>query len=169
MVRLSRKLSSLCDSINKCVVNISAVLLFLMLIFSVIAIFFRYFLGNPLAWAEDILLPAFVWMSLLGISIAFRASSHMAIESFINLLSSQKREKLIIAGQSMIVGLSVFLTIEGVKMVFATTSTRWGVLQLPPTYFYISFPFAFSLISIYGIDEIIRKTVEFDESMIRAS
>ena len=125
-----------------------------MLLLSVIAIFFRYVLGNALAWTSDILLPAFVWMALLGISIAARSSSHVIIDSFIKLLREKNRKRVALVTGLIIAWFCGFLVIEGIKVSLAATESRWGVLQLPSAYIYMAFPLAFFLIFLYLIDDI---------------
>ena len=67
-----KKLTRFCDVMDKTITSLTSVLLFLMFLLAVIAIFFRYVAQAPLVWSADILVPAFVWMSLLGISVAAR-------------------------------------------------------------------------------------------------
>ena len=152
-----KSLSFWCDWINDKISYVAAILLFLMLIFSGVAIFFRYVMSDPLAWAGDILLAAFVWMGFLGITIAFRSACHVKIDSIVGSLSPKWRDWIFILTQTIVVVFSIYLTIEGFKVVMASLSTHSGVLRWPPTYFYAAFPTAFSLISLYGIDDICRR------------
>lgn len=153
-------LSSFCTWINHKVVHLTAVLLFLMLIFSVIAIFYRYVLNNSITWAEDVLLPCFVWVGLLGISIAFRSKSHINVDSILKLLPHRIIRILSLIVEIMITIFSGYLTYEGVKLTVATKSMPWGMLQLSPSFFYVAFPICFLLITLYGIDAIFTKSLK---------
>jgi TRAP-type C4-dicarboxylate transport system permease small subunit len=148
------KLTRFCDWINKTIVSFTSLLLFLMLLLSVTSIFFRYVLENALTWTSDILIPAFVWMALLGISVAARSSSHVIIDSFIKLLREKSRKQIAVATRLIIACFCGFLVIEGIKVALAATNSRWGVLQLPSAYIYVAFPIAFFLIFLYVIDDI---------------
>jgi hypothetical protein len=44
-------------------------------------VFFRYFLGDPTTWSDELARYLFVWCSLLGWVIAARRRSHLAIGS----------------------------------------------------------------------------------------
>jgi TRAP-type C4-dicarboxylate transport system permease small subunit len=151
-----KKLSRFCDVIDKAIVSFTSLLLFLMFLLAVIAIFFRYVLGNPLVWSSDILVPSFVWVALLGISVAARSSSHVIIDSFIKILPEKKRNQLAVATRLVIACFCVFLVIVGLKVTLAATDSRWGVLQLPSAYIYIAFPVSFFLIFLYAIDDIFK-------------
>ena len=145
--------SSFCDWLNRQVALLTALLLFAMLIFSSFAVFFRYVMGDAINWAEDVLLPAFVWVSLLGVSIAFRYKAHIRVDSLQNLLPASLQKQLNRLIQLSIISFSAYLTIQGAKVVLATRGMPWGILQLPPTYFYIAFPISFLIIFLYAIDD----------------
>lgn len=146
-------LTRFCDWLNRQIANLTAILLFSMLIFSACAVFFRYVMGDALNWASDIILPAFVWMALLGTSIAYRLKAHIHIDSLQNLLKHSLKKKLNSFIHLTLIAFSFYLTIQGVKIVLATRAMPWGILQLPPTYFYVAFPISFLIISLYAIDD----------------
>jgi TRAP-type C4-dicarboxylate transport system permease small subunit len=154
----TNSLSSFCTWINQKVIGLTAILLFLMLIFSIIAIFWRYVLNNSITWAEDVLLPCFVWVGLLGISVAFRSKSHINVESVLKLMPSRLARILSLIVEIMITIFSGYLTLEGMKVTIATKSMPWGMLQLSPSFFYVAFPICFFLITLYGIDAIFTKS-----------
>lgn len=145
-----------CDRLNRQVANFTAIILFAMLIFSACAVFFRYAMGDAINWAEDILLPAFVWETLLGISIAFRYKSHIKVDSIVNLLPESLQKILTHLIQLSILSFCAYLSIHGVKVVLATRGMPWGILQLPPTYFYVAFPISFTIIFLYALDDFLR-------------
>ena len=149
-----KRLTRICDVMDKTIVSFTSMLLFLMFLLAVIAIFFRYVLQNPLVWSSDILVPSFVWVALLGISVAARSSSHVIIDSFIKILSERNRKQVAVATRLVIACFCVFLAIVGFKVTLAATDSRWGVLQLPSAYIYIAFPVSFFLIFLYVVDDI---------------
>jgi TRAP-type C4-dicarboxylate transport system permease small subunit len=150
-------LSSFCTWINQKIIDLTAILLFLMLIFSIIAIFYRYVLNNSITWAEDVLLPCFVWVGMLGISIAFRSKSHINVESVLKLMPFRIVKIISLIVEIMITIFSGYLAFEGIKLSIATKSMPWGMLQLSPSFFYVAFPICFFLITLYGIDSIFTK------------
>jgi len=151
-----KNLTRVCDVMDKTVVSFTSLLLFLMFLLAVITIFFRYVLENPLVWSSDILVPSFVWMALLGISVAARRSSHVMIDSFIKILPEKNRRQVAVATRLIIACFCVFLVIVGFKVTLAATDSRWGVLQLPSAYIYIAFPVSFFLMFFYVTDDIFR-------------
>jgi len=152
-LRALLQFSRFCDWLNRQITSLSALILFTMLIFSAFAVFFRYIMGDALNWAEDVLLPAFVWVSLLGTSIAFRYKAHICVDSLQNLLPEMIQRQLARLVQLSVLSFCMYLSFQGVKVVLATRGMPWGILQLPPTYFYIAFPISFFVIFLYALDD----------------
>ncbi len=148
--------TNFCNWLNRQVAWLTALILFAMLIFSAFAVFFRYIMGNAINWSEDVLLPAFVWVSLLGISIAFRYKAHIRVDSLVNLMPQALQMFLTRLIQLSIMSFSAYLAFQGMKVVLATRGMPWGILQLPPTYFYIAFPISFFIIFLYAVDDFFR-------------
>jgi len=155
-VPVLKKLTRLCDVLDKAIVSFTSVLLFFMFVLAVLTVFFRYVVHHPLVWSSDILVPSFVWMSLLGISVAARSSSHVIIDSFIKILPEKNQKQIAVATQVIIACFCAFLVIAGFKVTLAAADSRWGVLQLPSAYIYIAFPVSFFLIFLYAIDNIFK-------------
>ena len=155
--QISKKLTQLCDGLNETTMFISAWLLFLMFLFSCVVIFFRYALANPISWSSDILMPAFVWMSMLGISVGSRSASHMAVDSLVKLLPQAAQGGIYVAIRLLIGSFCAFLVIVGANVTYAARETRWGVLQWTTEFFYIAFPICFFLILLYCLDDILKK------------
>jgi TRAP-type C4-dicarboxylate transport system permease small subunit len=156
LLSLTVFLTRFCDWLNRQISALTAIILFFMLILAGSAVFFRYVLGDALNWMEDVILPAFVWMGLLGTSIAFRLKGHIRIDSVMKLIPIRAREHIDRLTQLTIIAFSGYLTIQGIKVVHATRGMPWGVLQLPPTYFYVAFPISFFIIFIYGTDDFLK-------------
>lgn len=164
MNQMTDSLSSVCNWINRKVINLTAILLFLMMIFTVVAIFYRYVLANSITWAEDVLLPSFVWVGLLGISIGFRSKSHINVETIIKFMPPNVVKILTLVTEIMVTIFCGYLTVEGVKLTVATQSMPWGILQLPPTFFYVAFPISFFLMTLYGIDAVVTRLIGTKDS-----
>jgi len=166
-VLISKNLTRLCDRLNEATMFISSWLLFLMFLFSCVVIFFRYALANPISWSSDILMPAFVWTSMLGISIGVRTASHMAVDSLVKLLPQSVQGAIYVATRLLMGSFCVFLVIVGANVTYAARETRWGILQWTTEFFYVAFPISFFLIFLYCLDDILKKCVLSLQSVTR--
>ena len=54
-------------------------------------VFFRYFLGNPLVWSDEVASLLFLWLANLGAVVAFRRGEHMRMTAFVGNLSPGTR------------------------------------------------------------------------------
>ena len=79
------------NKINSIVCTIVAGLIFLNLGIVLYGIFFRYLFNNPLSWVLPISRIILVWSGLLGISIAFKESEHVALEFIVQNLPENAR------------------------------------------------------------------------------
>jgi TRAP-type C4-dicarboxylate transport system permease small subunit len=64
----------------------------------------RYLIVYPLAFTEEITISLFVWLTLLGISVAFRKNAHLAVTFFYDQSSPRLRKAFycIATGMSML-------------------------------------------------------------------
>ena len=59
---------------------------------------FRYFLGDPLVWSDELARYLFVWCSFLGWVIAARKRSHLSVSSVADRLPPKGRALLALVG-----------------------------------------------------------------------
>lgn len=77
----------------------------------------RYVIVYPLAFTEEITISMFVWVTLLGVSVAFRNNAHLAVTFFYDLGSPKLRK--------------LFYTISTVmSIIFFALLTWLGSLQV---------------------------------------
>lgn len=95
--------------INNIEEYVSAVFLFVMFLIAFINVLSRYLLKASLAFIEEIEVNFFVWVTLLGIAIAFKKGSHLSM-SFLREKMPQNVQKLLTT-LGLILSLSVFTTI----------------------------------------------------------
>lgn len=90
----------------------------------VASVLFRYFLSNPLIWAEEACVGAFVWLSFIGASVALKRNRHIRIETFGKYLPRGGRVGL--RGLSALVAtvLTVFLALLSLDVIPTESQTR---------------------------------------------
>ncbi|EGQ26475.1 C4-dicarboxylate transport system permease small protein [Sporosarcina newyorkensis 2681] len=50
---------------------------------TIVSIFYRFILGRPFAWAEEVTLGLFIWAVFIGISSAMKRGGHIGIDYFV--------------------------------------------------------------------------------------
>lgn len=77
----------------------------------------RYVIVYPLAFTEEITISMFVWVTLLGVSIAFRQNAHLAVTFFYDLGSPSLRKLF-------------YYIATGMSIVFFCLLTWLGTIQV---------------------------------------
>ena len=108
----------------------------------VYVVFGRFVLNNTPKWGEEIALLAMVWFSLLSAGLAMEDDIHIRMSVFDRLFSRKAR----IARDSIFFALnlilSIFLVVEGIKLLFLTKSSIMPGSRLPVPILYLSVPVA---------------------------
>ncbi|MCC8194088.1 MAG: TRAP transporter small permease [Deltaproteobacteria bacterium] len=120
----------------------------------------RYVIVYPLAFTEEITISMFVWVTLLGVSIAFRKNAHLAVTFFYDLGSPSVRKVFYFIATAMSIIFFMLLTWLGTIQVLdemelgATTDS----LAIPAWIYSIGVPL-FSILVIIRIIQSARDTI----------
>ena len=77
---------------------------------------FRYFLGDPLTWSDELARYLFVWCAFLGWVIAARRRSHLAIGSLPQRASPRVRALLALLAAAAAIAFAAVLTFYGTRI-----------------------------------------------------
>jgi len=116
----------------------------------------RFFLGQPISWANAIARYIYIYIVLIGSAVSYLLEGHAAIESFYNLMPRHIKMVFDLAHYLIVMGLSVILVAKGSKHVIS----MWGVNSPVLSFFsmgivYLSVPICFFIIFLY----MLRKTI----------
>ncbi len=138
---------------------IGAFLLAVMSLITFVNVVNRYFFSKSLAFSEEITVSLFVWITLLGIAMAFRRGNNLQMTNLYDKFSPQmKRISTLVSG---IIGLAVFsfLIFNSCKEIYKnmtfyhTTSEALGI----PTWIY---SLGTPVFSLFIVKEIIASTLK---------
>ncbi|TXT43797.1 MAG: TRAP transporter small membrane protein [Spirochaetes bacterium] len=137
---------------------IGAFLLGVMAVITFVNVINRYFFSKSLAFSEEITVNLFVWITIIGIAIAFRRGNNLKMTNLYDKFSPQlKRVSTLISG---IIGLAIFgfLIANSCKEIYKnmtfyhTTSEALGI----PTWIY---SLGTPVFSLFVVKEIIASTL----------
>lgn len=114
----------------------ASISLILIISVSVIGVFMRFIVGEPLTWTEEMTLALFVWFTFLGASVVEKENGHVGIDYFVEKLNpSFKRFALL--GKELIVGfINIFVFVFlGSQLTAQAASRLTPVLRI--SYIYI--------------------------------
>jgi len=148
------------DLLLEKVKTISNVLLIILLIGLTLllgaSIVMRYFLGQPISWANAVGRYVYIYIVLIGSAVSYLLEGHATIESFYNLMPRRIKMIFDLAHYLIVMGLSVLLIVKGTKYAMG----MWGVHSPVLSFFsmgivYLSVPISFLIIFLY----MLRKTM----------
>lgn len=137
--------------LDKIEMAISCSALILTVVFVVVNVFTRYFLGYTISWAEEISTVCFMISVFIGMSMAYRKKMHVGVDFVLALLPLKfKKYFKILTGLVMLFlnGTILYLTLEYIK----TAKKVTPVLSLKYSHINIALVIGFFLIVIYTLE-----------------
>jgi TRAP-type C4-dicarboxylate transport system permease small subunit len=121
--------------------EISLVLiLFTMTVCIFIQIIFRYLVGASLDWTEELARFLQVWLTFLGAGYAIKIGAHITMADILNRLPEGVKTIVALVGDLIVVGMSIFLLIEGTKILEVTSTQIAPGTRISMMYIYLAMP-----------------------------
>ena len=116
------------------------VMLTILVIVVLIAVFFRYVLGDSLPWSEEVARYLCVWVGFIGASVALNRRVHIGVEFFVDRLPPAVKRRIKLAAEFVILGLLLFITYFGIELVIFQIPQRSSALLISMAWPYASVP-----------------------------
>jgi TRAP-type C4-dicarboxylate transport system permease small subunit len=130
----------------------AAVLITLVAVMTLIVflqVIYRYVLVQPLYWSEELARYLFIWLSMLGATLALQKRGHFGLDFFYRILSDQKRHFLQILIHLLVGGVILVILIQGVKLVQATALQKSPAMEISMAWAYACLPAGAGLMAIH--------------------
>ena len=130
--------------------TIACIACMILVALTLVGIVFRYVLGSPFAWMEEITGWCFLWMNLLGACVAFRTKSHVAVEIVVELFPKSVQRIIEVFIALLTGALLVYMTYQAVIYLgtVAGANRMTGLLRLPYAMIYGLLPVATTLMFV---------------------
>lgn len=128
---------------------ITTIMLVMILAVILVQVFMRKVFNQPNAWAEEIAIYLFIWITMIGSSIAMKMQRHITIRTFISALSKIPQFIIRIAVQVIMVWVSIFILIQIPKILRVEFMSNTVALPINiPRAWFFSIPLLYSMISL---------------------
>lgn len=114
-------------------------------------VFFRYFLGDPTTWSDELARYLFVWCSLLGWVIAARRRSHLAIGSLPERASPRTRAILALFASAAAIAFAAVLTYYGARIALRNFDVETTTLFFTTGVVYAIVPLAAIAVGLHAL------------------
>lgn len=132
------------DKLNKflyqSVAYICAALMFTMMALTFGQVVCRYVFGDALTWSEELGRYIFVWLTFLGMSVAFYQGKHVALDILVHQVSGLYQRVLLIINSLLVCIFAIALLCSGCLLFEIGSFQFSSALTLPMQYVYIVLP-----------------------------
>jgi TRAP-type C4-dicarboxylate transport system permease small subunit len=120
-------------------------------------VFYRFVLGDPLSWSEELARYVFVWITFLGAAVAYRHGTHIVVDTIIVLLPRRVQAILGWVVDTLMVAALLTLLVEGIGIVKVNSNVEATMLEIPMSWVYASVPVSAALMLVYQVDRTLRR------------
>ncbi|MEN2467356.1 TRAP transporter small permease [Ornithinibacillus sp. FSL M8-0202] len=131
-------------------------LMFLMVSVVTAQVISRYLFNSPLTWTEELARYTFVWVSFLGMAVAIKYGSHIALDMLARKLTGVSRKTLMVFNNMLVLIFSGILTYSGFEFVKLGARQSSPSLSLPMEFVYIVIPISGILLIYFVLSETIQ-------------
>lgn len=161
--------------------NLEEKFLILNLLISTLLVFMnvvlRYCFHSSLSWVDEAARYMFIWLIWIGADYTLANRKHLRIDILSSKLTGKARIALEIFVLTLWCGFSVFLGIQGAKLVSVVVKTGqlstamqismgWAYLCIPLAGIFMAIRLVFEIIGILRTGEIIKPELSEEEAMI---
>ena len=144
------------DKLEKIILGILAILFAVMVIAFFYQIVLRFLFESGNSWAEELTRYAFIWMSMLGSSVATRRSRNMDVDFVVKRLPKTIKIINSIITKGLIIAFLMVIIIYGFSLVSITFKQLSPGLRVPMAYMYAAIPVGGFLMLLFTIEIIIN-------------
>lgn len=126
-------------------------------VITLLQVFFRYVIQQPLTWSQEALMICFVYSVLFGAALAVKNDDHLKVDLFENLPKAVKKV-LSIVQYIIVVTLMIALLYFGYKLVLSNLESGQivGMLPIKKAYVYMSLPVSALFMLYYQVKKVFR-------------
>lgn len=118
-------------------------------------VIFRYVLGSPLGWSEQICRLLFLWGVMVGIPVVFYNKADMLFDLLYNMFPFKVRKLLGSFFSLLGMGFSVFYFVCGVQLVLKTGMRMTSGIKMPVNVLYVAQPVCAALLLLVFIERLV--------------
>ena len=121
---------------------VSALLLIFITVLTLAQVIMRYIFNNPFTWSEELAIAAFIYLTFLGISVAYARNRHLWVDAFVAALP--RTIGIVVTGLvlALSAGFLILVSILMIKVIVVTwkVGITTAALEIPRAFIYLSLP-----------------------------
>jgi len=133
-------------------------LLSLMIIVVFLQVFFRYALGRPLSWSEEMARYLFVWLSVLGAALGIHKGGHFGLDLLNRALSETGKRSLRIVTAILTAVVVLVILSQGILLVEKTRFQESPAMLIPMAWAYAALPVGAVFMAVHLLAAMLKET-----------
>lgn len=150
-------MTALAQATERLLKPFTGTLLVLMVLVIAAQVLFRYVLNQSLAWTEEVGRYLFVWISLFGVSLGYRAGEHSGYESLVRALPVDLARAVMVGVDLLIAAFSLVLAFTSGQLISSGMGQLTPSTQIPIALIYLAFPLSVIPTLIFIADALPRR------------
>lgn len=146
MKRRLRALNRAIVAVETCAAGALVIAVSVVVLFQVLM---RYLFAQPNPWSEEVSRFCFIWLSLLGASLAVEKRSHFRFDQVVRKLAPRVRRAVEVAAAAVVLLFAFLLIGTGIALMDLTMGERSAALDLPVALVYAAAPVSGVLMVIH--------------------
>lgn len=144
-----------CDAMTLAAKGVLGVCIAVIVFITLLAVWQRYVMDNPLSWVEQVSNMIFIWVVFIGAAVLYRQNLHIGVDAFLMSLNDRHRNlwRWIIEFANLT--FIVVLFIASTKLTIGVMDNTNGALEISPAYYYIAAPISCLMMMIYFVEKIV--------------
>ncbi|HKL09823.1 MAG TPA: TRAP transporter small permease [Clostridia bacterium] len=151
------RIKKLFDKIEKSIMIILSIMLFVMVGAIFTQVIMRYVFNNANAWSEELAKYTFVWLTMLGSAVAVRKCAHMKVDYFINMMPKKLVKVLNVITNALLILFFLVVIKYGFDLVGITFKQKSAGMGMPMAYPYLALPIGGILMLMFTIESYFNK------------
>lgn len=149
---LWRKLCDGLETLSRWIVGGSILAI---VVITIVAVWFRYVINDPLSWTEQVCRILFVWSVFAGAAILYRNVLHIAIDMFVLMAPPAAQKVLATINSLLMLLVGAMMFVFGGQITLGTLGQTFGALEISPASFYAAAPYCGLLIVVFWVEKLL--------------
>jgi len=150
-------MSRYADTMAKVICFPSALTFLIVLLMQVL---FRYVLKRPIEWYLEVVEITYMWALFMGISMAFKAGSHIQFQFLFNKLGAKIQRYLSLICQFMALVFFIFMAIYGVKLCITAKDYILPTIAISQGWKFLCVPISGVILAFHAMDLIVGSILD---------
>lgn len=129
----------------------AGVLLVMMTFIVLLGVFYRYALGDPIFWIEEVSRYVFAYIVFLGAALSTHRRGHMAVDALVKKLPHRVKDGWHVAIDMVVATVLLFVLVKGWQFTLISQILISTALHIPQSVFFFSVPLGAALMLLFMV------------------